>query len=279
MGELRSLFAGACLSLIAHSAWADGQILERLDHFLAVSEKSEELFEVFSETLRLPIAWPYESYNEFASGGVSVGGSVLELISYADFRGDTHFSAIAFVPVNHIPLVRQQLEKNDVALGPNDPYTVSEDGETHVLWENFNLLGISSRKLRVFVCDYKYRQFVDDSRDVARDELKARNGGPLGVVGLAEVRVGTSNIAARHDEWSKLALQQESDDRFSASDGAQIALVEAPEDEILGITLKVKSLTQATDWLMDQGLLGNVTATSVEIAPDAIQGLSITLLQ
>jgi hypothetical protein len=276
---MKRLFLLLFLTLIARFGVAEERILERLDHFLAVSEQSDELFAIFSDTFQLPIAWPYDSYQGFASGGVSVGGSVLELISYSDFEDDTHFSAIAYVPVKHIPAVREQLERNGAAIGDNVPYAETEDGETYVLWETFNLTDLSSSRLRVFVCDYKYREYVDDNRDSARRELETRDGGPLGVVGLAEILIGTPDLLAGREVWSKLNLQQDSNARLAAGDGAHIKLVEHPEQIILGITLKVSSIARAATWLSEQGILGSESAGIVHIAPDAVQGLSISLVQ
>lgn len=275
---MKCIFALIFLSLFARVGVAEDPILERLDHFLAASENSEELFQIFSERFQLPIVWPHESYDGFASGGVSVGGSVLELISYPDFKGNAYFSAIAFVPVEHTPTIRRQLARNDVILGANDPYTVTEEGETHILWETFNIASLTSPKLRVFVCDYKYREFVTDNRNGASGELKNRNGGPLGVIGLAEIRIGTPDVTAKGKEWSKLELQH-SDGHFSASDGARISLSEHPDDEIIGIALKVRSMKRAANWLADQGILGGVSASSVQIAPEAVQGLSVSLIE
>ena len=56
-------------SLSVNLALAEDLILERLDHFLALSENSAELFSVFNDTLKFPAAWPHETYNGFASGG------------------------------------------------------------------------------------------------------------------------------------------------------------------------------------------------------------------
>jgi hypothetical protein len=267
------------LLFTARFGLAEERILDRLDHFLAVSEKSDELFAIFSNTFQLPIAWPHESYNGFASGGVSVGGSVLELISYPEFNGDAHFSAIAYVPIDHSPAVREQIERNGAALGNNEPYTETEEGETYILWETFNLAGLSTPALRVFVCDYKYRDYVAENRENARRELEARQGGPLGVVGLAEILVGTPNVSVRREEWSKLNLQGDSDARLAAGDGAYIKLVEHSDDTILGITLKVRSIEKAAAWLSMQGILGSESGRTIQIAPEAVQGLSVSLVQ
>lgn len=267
------------LSLSINSAVAQELILARLDHFLAVTESSEELFSVFNDTLRLPAAWPHESYDGFASGGVSVGGSVLELISYADFDGATHFSAVAFLPVSHVPEVRRQLEENGVSLGPNDPYTVFGDGEAHVLWENFDILNVSSDGLRVFICDYKSRDYLEENRAAARKKLVESGGGPLGVVGLAEIQIGASEVVAIRAEWAKLGLHQHSGSEFSAGDGARISIVDNPNESILGITLRVTSLDEAVAWLSQQGMLGSRSTQSVRIAPEYVQGLSITLIE
>jgi len=61
-------------------------------------------------------------------------------------------------------------------------------------------------------------------------------------------------------------------DNLSADDGAQIRLITHPDDRILGITLKVRSIGQAAEWLSGQGLLASESAGTVQIAPDGVKG-------
>jgi hypothetical protein len=69
--------------------------------------------------------------------------------------------------------------------------------------------------------------------------------GPLGVVGLAKIQIGTPEVAAVRAEWAKLGLRQHSDAEFLPGDGALISIVENPSDSILGITLRVTCLEAA----------------------------------
>jgi hypothetical protein len=58
-------------------------LVVRVDHFYLVSEDSERLFQVFRDEFKLPVVWPFKSYGDFGSGGLSLlrqafGGQALE---------------------------------------------------------------------------------------------------------------------------------------------------------------------------------------------------------
>lgn len=51
----------------------EGRPVKKLDHLIARLAHPEPLFELISETLQLPVAWPLRSYPSFTSGGVTLG--------------------------------------------------------------------------------------------------------------------------------------------------------------------------------------------------------------
>ena len=59
-------------------------IIEQVDHLLIDAGDADELFRLFAEKLELPVAWPFNDYGGFQSGGVSLGNLNLECFATAD---------------------------------------------------------------------------------------------------------------------------------------------------------------------------------------------------
>ena len=53
----------------------------KIEHFFASSPKPEKLFQFFSKELELPVLWDYQSWGDFASGGVTLGNVAFELVT------------------------------------------------------------------------------------------------------------------------------------------------------------------------------------------------------
>jgi hypothetical protein len=49
-----------------------GQLIRRIDHIILASDDAERLYRIFTEQLRIPVAWPFRSNGTFSSGGVNL---------------------------------------------------------------------------------------------------------------------------------------------------------------------------------------------------------------
>ena len=47
-------------------------LLTKVEHFYLVSDESERLFQLFKDEFKLSVVWPFNSYGDFASGGLSL---------------------------------------------------------------------------------------------------------------------------------------------------------------------------------------------------------------
>jgi len=111
-----------------------------------------------------------------------------------------------------------------------------------------------------------------------RSVLEARKGGPLGLVRVEEIRVGYSD-ERNLKKWTTFLQPHErvGERAFQVAEGPVLRFVENDVKQVLGITLKVRSLEKATAFLREQGLLGEVASDSVELDPVRTHGLRILL--
>ena len=119
------------------------------------------------------------------------------------------------------------------------------------------------------------------NRQSASDTLALQGGGALGVRALKEIVVGVTDIETQRRHWRKLldSPAQESDGLFTFGPGPGIRLVPASSATIQGMVLQVHSLERARSFLADRRLLGEAANQRLTIAPSAIGGLRVTLVE
>ena len=122
----------------------DGRrIVRQLDHLVVSVDDPRPLFELLTEKLQLPVAWPMRSYPSFTSGGVTLGNLYLEIISCAPQRDSSggnstaaRFAAIAFETASLMESVRE-LDGRRIPHGPVTPYEqIEADGSRTRLYAN-----------------------------------------------------------------------------------------------------------------------------------------------
>ena len=276
------LIMGLTLSLSALDLCAEGQPLAtRVDHFYAVSDKAQSLFTFFKETFQLPESWPFSDRGTHVSGGLWLGNAILEFLSHnGDKPVRTEFRGIAFEPAGGADDAAAELTKRGI------PHTEVEnrmrqgaDGQTRLALSIVRLKDFPPVEADVFFVDYKFRKSVAARRIAADDELAARNRGPLGIVGAAELTVGVQDLESARLKWSALLVPSPriSEDVFVFTAGPRIRLVRAESPGVQGIVLSVRSLGEAEKFLKGRGLLTRDDAGRIFISPAAIDGLFIEL--
>ena len=117
--------------------------VKQLDHIIVRIDNPRPLFELFSEMLQLPVAWPLRAYPSFTSGGVTLGNLYLEILSCAPQRNSSsggseaaRFAAIAF-ETDSIRESVAELRGRGIPHGPIVPYMQKEpDGSKTQLYAN-----------------------------------------------------------------------------------------------------------------------------------------------
>ncbi|WP_266082145.1 hypothetical protein [Haladaptatus caseinilyticus] len=132
-----------------------------------------------------------------------------------------------------------------------------------------------------FLVDYDPAFAENFEREEARRKFDTRNGGPLGVVGLREIVIGTKHTDAARDRWSDLLwpVAESTPNRWRFDDGLGIRLVSQSNDGFVGLVVEVESLDQAKALLATHDMVGNVSESSVTIAPSTLAGVDIRLVE
>lgn len=255
-----------------------------MEHFYLVSDQAEELYNFFRDELRLPVVWPYNSYGDFASGGLTLGNVAIEFVTEKGDRAGaagTEFRGIAFEPVGDADEAAAELKQRGIPHGAPDPYTFTWDGQERVGWVTIALKAFPPVGAYVFLCDYKHREEVAAGRAAASNELAVTGGGPLGVTSLREIVVGVKSVSDASRQWGKLldAPRRSAGPVFTFGPGPGVRIVNAEAEGIQGIVVGVKSAARAKEYLAERRMFGGENQEELWIAPAAIGGLRVTLVE
>ena len=226
LGALWSLgaYAQGSRLKVGRSGIADTPIVRQVDHILIRTDFLEPLFSFFSDTVQLPIVMPFASNGMVGKGAVSTGNVCLEIagrVSPPSQPRQASVSGFAFEP---LPLVESlaELDRREIAHG--EPETQQRDGER--LWTNVMITELtegwdsmgdfiqnwdrSQTGLIVFLCEYHaldhdwVRTWAPSHRRALRDQLRTRQGGPLGIVGLSQITIGIADYPDAVARWQRL---------------------------------------------------------------------------
>ncbi len=251
----------------------------RIDHFFAGSQKAESLFTFFKNDLKLPVAWKYQSWGDFASGAVWLGNVAFEFVTY-DGVTKTAFEGIALEPRQSVEEFMVQLDQAQVLHDTIQPNTFTMKNGKVVGWSNLGLRNLLPDTIGFFICDYKNREEIAASSKKASDSLANRHGGPLGVVLLKEIVVSSNNVSRHITELAKLpGIKKQNDTLFGFQDGASLRLQTSDTEGVEKIVIKVHSLAMAKQYLKSHNLLGTSSGHGVVLDSKAIDGLLVELVE
>jgi catechol 2,3-dioxygenase-like lactoylglutathione lyase family enzyme len=284
-----TLLSGGICGAAAH-AQERQPVVQHIDHIMIRADKPEELYAFFVDTLRLPVAWPLAERGGVTSGGVGFGNVNVEAIKFPGQSGEprpTHLVGFAFKPVA-LDEGLAELRRRGIAHGEPRPFvSTGPDGTRTISFTNVTLSQFSdadrpaSATLHVFLSEYN-PAYVDvgQRRARLRRELAARAGGPLGVLGVEEIVVGTTDLDAANRLYERLLEPKTHvSGAWRIGDGPAIRLVPAEEDLVQRLVIGVVSLERARRFLEARELLGSASETQVTIAPSRMYGVSIVLIE
>lgn len=291
-------------------------ITKRVDHIMIrVTDLAyDQLFSFLTQQLQLPLSWPInDAIPGFKTGGVFAGNINMEIFqSGAQQRllspepSQAQFYGIAFEPFDLAAAV-QEVDKRGMAHLPLIPVPEGHpSGTMGSMWTLLffgNLLGCDLSRYEAvmkdardlspffselfrngmaFLCEYnKTFANVAQGRLNRQVELKAKNGGPLGLEGTHEIVVGAKNIEAAQKYWQQLfdPIAPTSSGLWHIGDGPAIRLAPHTQDGLLALVWKVTSLERARVFLKEQNMLGVSTEQQLSIAPAKMFGLDIRLVE
>lgn len=275
--NIMKLFTTILLSFLL-STFVHAQV-SKIEHFFVSSPQAEKLFQIFSNELQLPVLWKYQSWGDFASGGVTLGNVAFEFVNYKG-ADSTSFNGIALEPVDSMEELEKEFDKLGIAHDTIDNSNVSKDSTGKITgWSLFTPKDVLPFEANLFVCDYKERQRVADNRKKGADKLKEMNGGGLGVVLLKEIVIGVTDMNKYAQQLQKFPDIKRSGNQFFFKDGPALHLQMAAKNGTIKIVIIVNSLQTARSFLEAKKMLGKVRNGSIFISPAAIDGLQIELVE
>lgn len=301
-------------------------IVKRIDHVVVRVDDPCPLFELLTDTLALPVAWPMQSHGFYASGGVSVGNACLEIARVGRPKvhsaGSAHLLGVALEPYP-LDVSLRELAARGIPHSPPVPFAGERpDGTRGVRWTNVLLGGLAGEGrgalLRthwwpdnplaervlvplarmavishwaslasspaglpmVFMCEYADEE-VEAALASGRASLQETRGGPMELVGLAEVVLGATHPERVRQRWQNLFAPLLPMDRgfWQPASGPGLRVVAHDENILLALTFRTRSLARAEAWLRAARMLGGVAAGQLAIDPVAVYGLDIRLIQ
>lgn len=245
------------------SPWIGGSmrsLVDGVDHVYVPMADASAAFAVLAERLQLPVLWPFTSFGEFSSGGVSVGSIKLEIIEpnatapWCTAQDPPQIQGIAFRPASRVN--ESYLAEVDTrSIARTEPALFERDGKP--AWTNVYFVDFISEAAGVFVCDY----YLPQSRDLEsrRRVLAACGGGRLGVLDAIELAISTRDTEAARRRWQRLFDPLEPTDPLTWRPpvGPAITLVEGDHERVDHLTLAVRSVDAAHEvWseVTQQGL-------------------------
>jgi hypothetical protein len=261
-----------------------------IDHFFAAAPTPEPLYRIFRDTLGLPEVYPFRSYGSFASGVVSMGNVLFEVVTWDVPPGDslrtrfTEFIGIAFEPSERLPTTLARLRDHGLVYqAPESVMYTTPQGIRALGYVNVGLDGpggLPPARASIFINDNLGSPRAASHRTEGANELARRGGGPLGVLGVQELVIGVERRRVVLAHWRRLleSSAQESGGVITFPTGPAIRFVEAPAGAILETVVRVRSLEQAERFLASKGMLRREHGHVLISLPIA-SGLRIRLVQ
>ena len=254
-----------------------------LDHVIIKSSRAEELFRFFRDMLMFPVSSDYKVIvpGVFSSGTVSVGNVHLECAQVglgSDFTipedGQAPYGGLcmdADRQFGEMELQRRGLKYE--VLAPLAP-----DGKP--MFTNLKIGGLTTVDQQ-FSLTY-YRETFDPIERKRRmmHELRQRSGGPLGVLGAADIILGASNHEESEMIWTRILGNPVTPHQWKlTADDPTLWLVPAEHiHRLIGITLRVTSIQSAKNYLHEQSALAFDSDGAPCIKPSGTEGLVIKLI-
>lgn len=256
-------------------AQSTNSVVSRLDHIMISTPNHDRLVALFRDTLQLPLVWPSPGSQFAYSTGLALGDVNLEFIPRPQ-APITRFTNLAFQPTN---FEHAEVRLRELGLAPLAPGVETTDTGAR----RWTVIGFRLGHPGPGFFLIQYHQFdMNARRDRFIDSLRARHGGPLGLVGVKEIRLAYDSLQLppARESWRRLfgLKTLPPTDEFTPPAGPRVRLLRddnAPSNSML---LEVQSLRLAERAARALQLLLLASPDSLVLNPDRVGGLRLTLV-
>jgi hypothetical protein len=227
------------------------------------------------DTLELPLVWPAPGTPNVFSTGLALGDINLEFIP-RPHAPVTRFSNLAFQPIS---LDQANAHLRELGLTPLPPGIESTDTGLR----RWTVIGFRHGYAGPSYFLIQYHQFdMDARRSRFLDSLRRRGGGPLGLVGVREIRLvyDAAQLPGAREGWRRLFALAElpPNDEFRPPAGPRIRLLQADSTPSNSMLIEVVSLATAARAARALQLLLFASPDSLILNPERLGGLHLTLV-
>lgn len=210
-------------------------IINSLDHIFLGINNAATVFDQLSNGLGLPVAWPFRSVTPgFASGAVSLGNLVLELVDTTPYNTTEVQYGIALFPYVTITESRPEAAARGIQVGPDNQ---SFNADNQLIFTNAPLPQLSGPALQTFLC-----QYVEDQaplRYAGQEQLAATWGGKLGLLGVSTITIESTNKTKDARMWNRLLWDRSNEEE------PLVRVVSGVEERLRALTVWVYDVEQA----------------------------------
>jgi len=257
-------------------------VVKQVDHIMLSPENPRELFNFLTQELKLPVAWPYREYGNSASGGVYAGNVNLEPVFFQHKHETLNTSSkiigLAFEASVPTEEMLKELDRRNIPYMKPETMEFGPEGSKVKISTNTILENMLPGSF-VFLCEYHIYKFFNTDltqmRNKWQDNLIKINGGPLGIEYVSEIKIGMRNKVEALKKWQNLLKPNEccQDGCFDLGKGPSLRFLDSEQDCICSLTIKVKSLEKACDYLLIKGLIDAKDKYTVTTRPDKSFGI------
>lgn len=258
----------------------ENQIVERVDHILLMpgAKNARALFDFFSGDLGLPVAWPYKSFGEFASGAVYFGNVSVEIIQMdGKIDGGSKIAGIAFEPSVKTEAVISALKNKKIPYEGPVPFEINMGTSKKNLWTSTYLKDILPGS-QVFFCEYHMIN-PPDERKKLNDKFAACGGGSLKIKKIREIVIAHKNLASSVPKWNELAgpAAANAEFRLAFKEGPAIKFIAGKNDSIISLIVEADSPDKIEQVLKEKKLAGTKTEHGIELNKEKTFGVEIII--
>jgi hypothetical protein len=263
-----------------------------IDHVVIRTVEAEVLYELFGSQLGLPKTWPLQRAPFATFGWIGIGNANLEIWGAAD---NSDLPSDCALPLFHqIALAPTELDRTIATIqttglickAPRPYASKDESGVVRTNFTNSVILDLSNDACCVFICEWGERAPIapwkaglttQQRRLIEREALDACRGGRLGVVGLRQMVLTSPDVPATAAKWRRLTGSHGTS--IMVADGIELSLLPGSHDRIQSLTLAVRNLDQARQFLAENDLLeGSAAQDDVVLARRVTGGLTFRLV-
>jgi hypothetical protein len=266
-------------------------IVRQIDQIYAnvrTSEQVDYLNNIFAETFQLPIAWPPKlmSGGSYYGGGTFTGNTWLKFVT-SNSKPTQETARYYYIIMEPTPLQTAliELEKRKI------PYQTHPETNGSLWAVNIPLPSLAVPETSFSLCEYYPSAFkmtttpnalnVEEHREVIHSELLKKKGGPLGIIGVEEIVLYSSDYLASKAKWQNLfdPIEAVEDGYWRVGSGPSLRLVESSIDVVYSVLFKVRSLEAAADYLNEHSLLSTYRDEVLSLDEKALMGLKVQLVK